>query len=69
MNVESMQSQLRRLWTHVKCLGIKHNHSAGISRKNALLKNAAWLENLSAVELMRDLGSGMRLGSMLARDS
>ena len=27
------------------------------------------LEKLSAVEMMRDLGSGMRLGAMLSRDS
>jgi tyrosyl-tRNA synthetase len=34
-----------------------------------LLNNRGWLEKLTAVELMRDIGSGMRLGSMLARDS
>ncbi|KAF2641682.1 tyrosyl-tRNA synthetase-like protein [Massarina eburnea CBS 473.64] len=69
MNVESMHRQLNKLWTNVKCLGIKHNHPGEMSRKKALLDNAQWLEKLSAVELMRDLGSGMRLGSMLARDS
>jgi tyrosyl-tRNA synthetase len=69
MNIASMHKQLLRLWVHVKCLGIKHNFPEHISRRQDLLNNKAWLEKLSAVELMRDLGSGMRLGSMLARDS
>jgi tyrosyl-tRNA synthetase len=69
MNVESIKHQLQRLWTNVKCLGIKHQYSNMISRKQAILNNKTWLGNLSAVELMRDLGSGMRLGAMLSRDS
>ncbi|KAJ4325594.1 tyrosyl-tRNA synthetase [Neodidymelliopsis sp. IMI 364377] len=69
MNVESIRRQLEKLWTHVKCLGIKHNYSAETNRKRELLNNRTWLENLNAVELMRDLGSGMRLGTMLSRDS
>jgi hypothetical protein len=69
MNVESIQRQLERLWTNVKCLGIKHQYSQMVSRKREILNNRAWLEKLSAVEMMRDLGSGMRLGAMLGRDS
>lgn len=69
MNVESIQGQLEQLWTNVKCLGIKHHYPQSISRKQVILNNRSWLEKLNAVELMRDLGSGMRLGAMLARDS
>ncbi|USP82628.1 Tyrosine--tRNA ligase, mitochondrial [Curvularia clavata] len=69
MNVESIQRQLEKLWTNVKCLGIKHQFSQMTSRKQDILNNRKWLERLSAVELMRDLGSGMRLGAMLSRDS
>jgi tyrosyl-tRNA synthetase len=69
MNVQSIRAQLSKLWTNVKCLGIKHQYSQQTSRKQDILDNSKWLEKLSAVELMRDLGSGMRLGSMLARDS
>lgn len=69
MNIESMNRQLTKLWVHVKALGIKHCYPKEISRDFALLNNASWLQNLSAIDLMRDLGSGMRLGSMLARDS
>lgn len=69
MNIESIRRQLDKLWTHVKCLGIKHQYSPETSRKQEILNNRTWLEKLNAVELMRDLGSGMRLGTMLSRDS
>jgi len=69
MNVESIHRQLEKLWTNVKCLGIKHQYSQFINRRQDILNNRKWLEKLSAVEMMRDLGSGMRLGSMLSRDS
>ena len=68
-NVQSIKEQLEKLWLNVKCLGIKHQYSPLTSRKCAILNNRAWLERLSAVSLMRDLGSSMRLGPMLARDS
>jgi tyrosyl-tRNA synthetase len=69
MNVRGIKVQLERLWINVKCLGIKHQYSPLTSRKREILNNEDWLESLSAVELMRDLGSGMRLGAMLSRDS
>lgn len=69
MNIESIQGQLEKLWTNVKCLGIKHQYSQYTSRKFDILDNRSWLGKLSAIELMRDLGSGMRLGPMLSRDS
>jgi tyrosyl-tRNA synthetase len=69
MNIDSIHAQLAKLWVNVKQLGIKHRYSQLISRKQDILNNRVWLEKLNAVELMRDLGSGMRLGSMLARDS
>ncbi|RYN39830.1 Tyrosine--tRNA ligase [Alternaria arborescens] len=69
MNVKSIQHQLEKLWTNVKCLGIKHQYPQFVSRKRDILNNKKWLQSLSAIELMRDLGSGMRLGAMLGRDS
>jgi len=69
MNVASIHGQLEKLWTNVKCLGIKHQFSQLTNRRRDIFNNRQWLEKLNAVELMRDLGSGMRLGAMLARDS
>ncbi|KAF2271030.1 tyrosyl-tRNA synthetase-like protein [Lojkania enalia] len=69
MNVESMKGQLKRLWGNVRALDTKHQFSQVVDRRFALLNNWEWLQGLSAVELMKDLGSGMRLGTMLSRDS
>ncbi|KAL1796369.1 hypothetical protein ACET3X_004909 [Alternaria dauci] len=69
MNIKSIEHQLERLWTNVKCLGIKHQYAQSISRKQDILDNRTWLRKLRAIDLMRDLGSGMRLGAMLSRDS
>lgn len=69
MNVRSIHNQLDKLWTHVKCLGIKHQYSQYINRRQDILNNSKWLKKLSAVELMRDVGASMRLGPMLSRDS
>jgi tyrosyl-tRNA synthetase len=69
MNIESINRQLQKLWINVKCLGIKHQYPQMTSRHQEILNNRDWLEKLNAVELMRDLGSGMRLGTMLSRDS
>ncbi|KAL5407968.1 hypothetical protein PMIN06_000492 [Paraphaeosphaeria minitans] len=69
MNILNMRRQINRLWTHVKCLGIKHRFPAETSRIRMALNNHKWLKRLSATELMQQVGSGMRLGSMLARDS
>jgi tyrosyl-tRNA synthetase len=64
-----MSKQLKQLWTHVKALGIKHHHPATLGRRKELLNNHDWLNNITAVDLMKTLGSGMRLGAMLSRDS
>jgi tyrosyl-tRNA synthetase len=69
MNTRAMHDQLSRLWNNVKALGIKHQYPSEIDRNRSLLNNKTWLEGLTAVQLMSDVGSGMRLGSMLARDS
>ncbi|KAF2709581.1 tyrosyl-tRNA synthetase-like protein [Pleomassaria siparia CBS 279.74] len=71
MNVQSIEAQLRKLWIHVKCLGIKHRYPIQTSADNhqKVLDNGSWLKGLTAVDLMKDLGSGMRLGAMLSRDS
>jgi tyrosyl-tRNA synthetase len=69
MNVKIMGKQLRTLWTNVKCLSIKHQYSQSIGGEHATLNNIAWLRSLKAIDLLRTVGSGMRLGSMLARDS
>ncbi|KAF2205961.1 tyrosyl-tRNA synthetase [Delitschia confertaspora ATCC 74209] len=67
--VECMRDQLKGLWGNVNALGVKHNFPSNVGWSKALRNNADWLDKLTAVDLMRDLGSGMRLAEMLNRDS
>ncbi|KAH8710190.1 tyrosyl-tRNA synthetase-like protein [Phaeosphaeriaceae sp. PMI808] len=64
-----LRSQLDTLWTNVKCLGIKHEFPQSTSRVQVTLNNMAWLTKIKAIDIMGNLGSGIRLGTMLARDS
>ncbi|KAF2476545.1 uncharacterized protein BDR25DRAFT_277747 [Lindgomyces ingoldianus] len=69
MNCINMRAQLKKLWINVKALGIKHKYSEKTSRRRDVMNNIVWLNSLGAVRLIQDVGSGMRLGSMLNRDS
>lgn len=69
MNKAAMKEQLMKLWSNVNALGVKHQFPADVGRHRRVLQNGAWLSKLSAIELLSSLGSGMRLGPMLARDS
>ena len=69
MNSLSIYYQLRQLWVHVKALGIKHRYPIDTIRQRHVLNNTMWLKQISAVDFMAGVGSGMRLGTMLSRDS
>ncbi|KAF2659312.1 tyrosyl-tRNA synthetase-like protein [Lophiostoma macrostomum CBS 122681] len=69
LNTQAVRQQLDQLWVHVKCLGIKHQHPANIGRFRRILNNEQWLNKVSVIQLMKTMGSSMRLGTMLSRDS
>lgn len=69
MNRVSMRRQLKQLWNNVRALGVKHEYKSHIIRGENFMNNHTWLKKLNAIELMQTLGSGMRLGTMLNRDS
>ncbi|OCK85189.1 tyrosyl-tRNA synthetase mitochondrial precursor [Lepidopterella palustris CBS 459.81] len=68
-NMVSMHMQIKKLWVNVEALALKHGYKKEWAWKRALLNNNAWLNTLTLPELMRDLGSGVRLGAMLSRDT
>ncbi|KAL6712571.1 tyrosyl-tRNA synthetase [Coniothyrium glycines] len=69
LNIISIRRTLHKLWSTVRALGVKHNFPQQSSDRATVLNNHSWLQDLKATDLMRLLGSGMRLGSMLSRDS
>ncbi|KAF2752058.1 hypothetical protein M011DRAFT_394506 [Sporormia fimetaria CBS 119925] len=68
-NCTAMRLQLKRLWQNVIALGVKHEHKNHISRERQVLLNHTWLEGVPAMDLVTKLGSEMRLGAMLAKDT
>jgi tyrosyl-tRNA synthetase len=68
-NIRGMKDQMKHLWRHVNGLGVRHGFPPQTPRERYLLLNHEWHQHVSALELIGTLGSGMRLGAMLNRDS
>ena len=68
-NTLKMQSQLKKLWLNVEAYGSKYGYKRDRVWKRALLNNNVWMSHLSIMEFLQVLGPGMRMGSMLARDT
>ena len=70
-NTRGIEAQLKRLWVNVKALGEKHGHHTASKELHAgsVLNNDDWLQNTSIMEVLGTIGAGLRLGSMLRRDT
>lgn len=68
-NMVSMHDQLTKLWLNVEAYGGKYGYNWNWAWKRALLNNSTWWNKLTLLEVLQVLGPGMRLGSMLARDT
>lgn len=68
-NAMAMFSQLENLWENASRYSERHGYDRGCGGKKELLNNAVWLEKLNVLEFAKKLGDGMRLGTMLGRDT
>lgn len=68
-NMVSMHNQLKKLWLNVESYGRKYGYNWNWMWRRALLNNSTWWDKLTMLEVLQVLGPGMRLGSMLARDT
>ena len=68
-NSARMQDQMRQLWHNVESYGGKYGYNGNCAKKGALVNNDAWWNTTTMLEVLQILGPGMRLGSMLARDT
>lgn len=68
-NMVSMHYQLKKLWVNVEAYGRKYGYDWNWAWKRALLNNNMWMNSLPIMEVLQVLGPGMRMGSMLARDT
>jgi tyrosyl-tRNA synthetase len=66
----SMHLQVKRLWVNVeRTLYNKYGMQNDWSRRRGIYTNGTWLHKTSIMEFMRLLGSKMRVGTLLAKET
>ena len=61
--------QLKSLWAHVEYAARGYGYFWEWAWRREVTNNNAWLNKLPVIELLKLLGSGVRLGTMLGRDT
>jgi tyrosyl-tRNA synthetase len=67
-NMAEMHMQLKKLWVTVERHVSKWGYEREDSWRRGLFNNNTWWNKKPLYEVMRDLGSGVRIGPMLGRD-
>lgn len=68
-NMVAMHYQLKKLWQNVEVAGRKYGYKFDWAMHRELVNNNAWTNKLSLLEFLQVLGPGMRMGTMLGRDT
>jgi tyrosyl-tRNA synthetase len=68
-NMARMHFQLKKLWQNVEAYGHRHGYKKDWAWHRELVNNNAWWNKLPMLEVLQVMGPGLRLGSMLARDT
>lgn len=68
-NMASMHFQLKKLWLNAEAYGRKHGFKREWGNHRELVNNNAWWNKLPMLEVLQVMGPGLRMGSMLARDT
>ncbi|KAI9726289.1 MAG: Tyrosine--tRNA ligase, mitochondrial [Chrysothrix sp. TS-e1954] len=68
-NIVSIHYQMKKLWGNLEKLARKHGHPPEKYWHRGLVNNAHWWGKETMVEVLKLMGSGMRMGAMLSRDT
>jgi len=68
-NYKRMYAQVGHLWQGAVHLGDRRFPASRAKGRYKLLNNAQWLDKLNVIDFLRVMGSGMRVGAMLGRDT
>ena len=69
MNLAKIQFQLKRLWANVDERGRHYGYEWQWAWKRGTPTNSHWLNKTPFLEVLRRLGSSVRLGPMLSRET
>ncbi|KAL8802303.1 MAG: hypothetical protein Q9200_006625 [Gallowayella weberi] len=68
-NIVTMHYQLKSLWVNVESYAKKYGYQWEWAWRRALANNNIWWNKLPFLEILRLLGPGLRVGTMLGRDT
>ena len=69
MNMTKMHYQLKKLWVNVEAEARHHGYKKEWAWRRALVNNNTWWNALPFLDVMRRIGTTMRIGAMLSRDT
>lgn len=65
----TMHYQLKALWMNIEKYGQKYGYEYEWAWRRAVANNNMWWNKLPFMEILRLLGPGLRVGTMLGRDT
>lgn len=65
----NMHYQIKKLWSNVELYARKYGYNWEWAWHRELVNNNAWMNKLPLMEVLQILGPGMRIGTMLGRDT
>ncbi|KAJ9151785.1 Tyrosine--tRNA ligase [Pleurostoma richardsiae] len=68
-NMAKIHFQLKKLWLNVEERGRKYGYEKEWAWKRAVVNNNAWWNKLPMLDVLKRLGSSIRIGPMLSRDT
>lgn len=68
-NITAIHFQLKRLWKNLEQTANRHGYPYEKYWKRGIENNSVWWNNVTFVEVLKLLGTGLRLGPMLTRDT
>ncbi|KAK3341291.1 tRNA synthetases class I-domain-containing protein [Lasiosphaeria hispida] len=69
MNMTKIHYQLKRLWVNVEEEARRYGHEKEWVWRRGIINNNAWWNSQSLLEILRRVGTSMRIGPMLSRDT
>ena len=68
-NMASMHYQLKRMWDNMEKHAGKYGYQYEWAWHRELVNNNAWWNKLSMFEVLKVLGTGVRVGTMLGKET
>lgn len=68
-NFQKMFAQTKSLWERVPTYATRHGREKREMGEHIVVDNSSWLDELNVLDFLKTLGNGMRVGTMLKRDT